>query len=82
MSMVDLSIIKKEDVEEAIKKQNNIIKNRCVIKKLKERGISLFEVIYNSKLIPWDKKELYLEIAKEKKVNVNNEKGMFEKIFG
>ena len=27
-------------------------------------------------------KELYLEIAKEKKVDVNNKKGMFEKIFG
>lgn len=27
-------------------------------------------------------KELYLEIAKEKKVDVNNEKGIFEKIFG
>lgn len=27
-------------------------------------------------------KELYLEIAKEKKVNVNNEKWIFEKIFG
>ena len=27
-------------------------------------------------------KELYLEIAKEKKVDVNNKKGIFEKIFG
>ena len=27
-------------------------------------------------------KELYLEIAKEKKIDVNNEKGIFEKIFG
>lgn len=27
-------------------------------------------------------KELYLEVAKEKKVNVNNEKWIFEKIFG
>jgi len=27
-------------------------------------------------------KELYLEIAKEKKLNVNNHKGIFEKIFG
>lgn len=27
-------------------------------------------------------KELYLEIAKEKKINVNNEKGIFEKLFG
>jgi hypothetical protein len=25
---------------------------------------------------------LYLEIAKEKKVDVNNKKGIFEKIFG
>ncbi len=27
-------------------------------------------------------KELYLEIAKEKKIDVNNKKGIFEKIFG
>ena len=27
-------------------------------------------------------KELYFEIAKEKKINVNNHKGIFEKIFG
>ncbi len=27
-------------------------------------------------------KELYIEIAKEKKINVNNEKGIFEKLFG
>lgn len=48
-------------VKIAIKKQNKLIKNRCIFKKLNERHISIFDIVNNSELISKNKKEFFVK---------------------
>ena len=48
-------------VKIAIEKQNRLIEDRSIFKKLNERDISIFDIVYNSELIPKNKKELFVQ---------------------
>ncbi len=62
-----------------IKKTGDWVK---YIDKDKKGDLLINIVIKIPKKLSAKEKELYLEIAKEKKVDVNNKKGIFEKMFG
>ncbi len=48
-------------VTEAISKQNKIIFNRNIFKRLKERYINIYDIIYKSPIIPTYKKNQYIK---------------------
>ncbi len=58
-----------EAVLNAIKKQNKIVKNRNIIKRLSERGISLYDIVYNNNIIVDYKKKLVLQKLEDILIN-------------